>query len=440
MSNQVSNSHESMQAATRLKDEKPSRQRFLLLAILFITLFVAYVDRVNISVIVASDAFLNDMGIKGQPVQIGLLMSSFLIAYGFSNVFLSAIGDYWGQRKSICAAVIIWILSMFIGGIAPTFAIMLISRVLLGIGEGIHFPLQSTYVKRWFPPQERGKANACWSIGSSFAPAIAMPFFAWLVAHYAWHTSFLFCMFLGLIPLYLLWFYTADTPQEHKKVNSLELQHIEQGLAKEFRLQTDGEDPVESLWTRIKLVAGDYRIWLVTIISSMNNCIYWGLITWLPTYLKSARGFSWTEMGVLSSMPFVLGILCKVFAGWASDRVGKRAPFCVIGGLGAAIGIYFGAVVSNNYVAALFICMGLGLQIMSVPLSFSMLQQFLPDRVISLGTGISSGIGIGISALVPALIGLVISITGGFSGALYLLVGMALIGMLSALVLAWKKY
>lgn len=420
-----------------MDNAQPTKQRVFLAGILFITLFVAYVDRVNISVIVASGTFLKDMGIEGQPVKIGLLMSAFLAAYGFSNIFLSAIGDYWGQRRAICAAVLIWITAMFIGGIAPIFGILILSRVLLGIGEGIHFPLQSTYVKKWFPPQERGKANACWSIGSTFAPAVAMPIFAWIVASFSWHASFFFCTILGVIPLYLLWFHTADTPRQHPKVNKLELEYIESGLATETTKSISDDAPLS---TRIKMIISDFRVWLVIIIMSMNNCIYWGLITWLPTYLKNARGFSWTEMGILASMPFVLGIVCKLFAGWASDRVGKRAPFCVIGSMGAAIGIYMGAVAANNYVAALFICMGLGMEIMSVPLGSSMLQRFLPENVITLGAGLCNGIGIGAAAFVPTLVGFIVSITGGFTGALYSLVGMALLGLVSATILTLKNY
>lgn len=80
---------------------KPTRQRVILVLILLITLLVAYLDRVNVSVLLADNAFLTDMGIKGQPIQMGLLMTLFLIAYGVSNVFLSPLGDYLGPRKAM---------------------------------------------------------------------------------------------------------------------------------------------------------------------------------------------------------------------------------------------------------------------------------------------------------------------------------------------------
>ena len=62
--------------------EKPTKQRVILVLILLVTLLIAYLDRVNVSVLLADNTFLSDMGIKGQPVQMGLLMTLFLIAYG----------------------------------------------------------------------------------------------------------------------------------------------------------------------------------------------------------------------------------------------------------------------------------------------------------------------------------------------------------------------
>ena len=98
--------------------EKPTKQRVILVLILLVTLLIAYLDRVNVSVLLADNTFLSDMGIKGQPVQMGLLMTLFLIAYGISNVFLSPIGDYLGPRKAMCLSIFLWCLSLFIGGIA----------------------------------------------------------------------------------------------------------------------------------------------------------------------------------------------------------------------------------------------------------------------------------------------------------------------------------
>lgn len=54
--------------------------------------------------------------------------------------------------------------------------IMIASRVLLGLGEGMRY-IQGKFVKNWFPPSERGRANATWVVGLMAGPAVAMPFY-----------------------------------------------------------------------------------------------------------------------------------------------------------------------------------------------------------------------------------------------------------------------
>jgi sugar phosphate permease len=371
-------------------------------------------------------------------------MTVFLLAYGTGNLFLSSIGDYLGPRKAMAISIVVWTFSMVLGGATGLFATVLLSRFLLGLGEGIHFPMQSTYVKAWFPKRERAKANACWFIGTSLAPAVAMPFFAWLLIHTSWHVNFFLCAALGIIPLYLVWFHTADTPRKSRKANALEIAYIEEGQAGEATAaESEGAgrgDVRGMLRENLRLVARKPLFWLLVVYYSVHNLVYWGLLTWLPTYLKAERGFTWSEMGFWASLPFVLSVACKLIGGWASDLVGRRAPFCVLATLGSAAGMYCAATVSDNLMAAGFICFGMGVLTLGAPMTFTMLQEMVPGRAISMGAGIMNGTSFLCASLGPVLIGFSMSVTGGFTGALLTLVGVALVGMLASVVLVINRY
>ena len=91
-----------------------SRMRVVLAAILFFTLLVSYLDRVNVSVLVADPKFLADMGIAGQPAQMGLLLTTFLYAYGFANLLVAPIGAKIGPRKAMSASILLWGVSIAI--------------------------------------------------------------------------------------------------------------------------------------------------------------------------------------------------------------------------------------------------------------------------------------------------------------------------------------
>jgi sugar phosphate permease len=417
---------------------RPSRQRVSLIVILLITMTVAFFDRVNISILAANDSFVRDMGIKGHPVQIGLMMTLFLIAYGTANVCFSPLGDVFGPRKATCFAVTLWAASMIVGGLTGAFSVMLGSRLLLGLGEGIHHPMQSKYIKKWFPPQERGRANAVWNIGTSLAPAIAMPIFAWNIAAFGWRSNFFVCAVLSLIPLYLLWFHTADSPQQHKKVNALELHIIEDALAREAkRVETA---PSDQFWDNVKVLTKNYRFWLMIMYYNSTMCVFWGMFSWLPSYLKLSRGFTWTQMGMLSSLPFIFAVLGKAAAGWLSDRVGRYAPFCLGAALIAALCIYFGAIVHNNVVAALLLSLGMGAEGSGIPPAWTLLQGLVPSKTVSVAAGSMNGIASAVAAASPLMIGFLIGHTGTYASGLFFMVGAAVVAAALMLTLVIQKY
>lgn len=416
--------------------EKPTKHRYLVVATLFAGIFMAFLDRVNVSILAANVPFLHDMGIQGQPVKVGMLMTIFLFAYGFSNIVITPIVvRRLGPRKTMILCISVWIISLFIGGIASAFALLIVSRVLLGLGEGIYYPLQSVLVKSWIPPQERGRANAIWTIGQSMSPAIAMPLFAYIIALFGWRALFFLCILLNLIPLYMFWAYISDTPKTNKKVNPLELRYIEEGSTSKAETITSKL----SFWESVKPFALAYRYWLLVFCYLSMNFIGWGLITWVPAYLSMARGFTWTEMGWLASLPFVAGILFKLLAGWICDRVGKISLIIGVSFFMASMSIYGTAVVNDKYAAALLISAGMGFLAAITPSAWTLLQGMVPSAALATAGGIMNGISTGFAALSPLFIGFMVNLTGSFTTGLFCLVGVGLAGAVSATILNFSR-
>lgn len=417
----------------------PTKERWVMASVLLLTLLVAYVDRVNVSILMADNSFLTEMGIKGDPVSMGLLMSTFLAAYGLANVLLSPVGDILGPRKAMGLSIFLWSVALLFGGMASTFALLLSGRVLLGIGEAMHWPMQSKYVKNWFPPGERGKANSIWIFGIFIGPALAMPFFTWVIQGMGWRMSFFILSLIGLIPLALIWFLTSDYPRGNKRVNKLELDYIEMGL----KAETDAENQIQKtgIWENMKLFIFNYRFWLLTIFYFCNASVWWGTMAWLPSYLKMARGFSWATMGGISSLPYVLGAIAVAIFGYLSDRVGRRAPFAAISMFGAALGIYFGAYAPDNVTAAILISLGIAALGLGLPSTWSLLQQVVPGKSVGAGAGMMNGIANGGAALAPIVIGWLIANNGGsyIAGLMYL-VTMGVLGGICMCILSYQKY
>ena len=417
--------------------QKPTRQRFYVLAILFISLSVIYLDRVNISIIAANTQFLQEMDLVGKPVYIGLLMSLFLITYGVSNVVLSPIGDLIGPRKAMLMAYIIISLSLLLGGLSSIFGVLLGTRILLGVGEGLYYPMQNTFIKNWFPPRERGRANTAWILGQSLSPAVAMPVFTWIIAEYSWRHTFYFSFALSLIPLILLYFFATNTPRENKYINKHELEIIEESRKPNNLVSNSNEKP--SIISRSKIYLCNANFWMLLIIFSSNSMLSWGIVTWLPTYLNTERGFSWSNVGWMSSLPFIFGLLFKIASGIAVDRTGKKGMIMLISALLCAAGILVGVNITNNYIAAIMISFGIGASSMQLPCVFTLLQSMVPSEAISSAAGALNGMAVGFGALSPVLIGLILSLTHNFYSVMYLLVGIVLIGGLVSLFFAVRR-
>jgi Sugar phosphate permease len=417
---------------------KPTHQRHLLSVILLITLLIAFVDRVNISLMIADPQFLADLGLAGQPVKQGWLMTAFLFAYGACCFLLAPLGDYLGPRKAMAIAVVIWILSLVVGGLAPSFVFLIVARILLGIGEGLHYPMQFTFVKSWFPVKERGKANMVWSMGITVAPVLTMPLVAAMIFYFGWRASFFGLAAIDLLPLVLIWFLTADTPREHKRVNSAELAIIETGLAKEREAQSSLEQG--TFGQNLKALAKNYSFWLLVLFMCCQSFVYFGVMTWLPAYLKTSRGFSWAAMGALASLPGVTGFCTKLVSGYVLDIFTRRAPILLIAMVGLGAGIYLAVVTTNNVMSAILIAAGMGFMSFGTPAVYTLLQDLVPGRIMSTASGILLGFSNGLSGFAPLAVGGVIAATGRTESGIAFLSAVAAVGAVAALLLMARKH
>lgn len=423
---------------TNSTDSTPTRRRMLVVSVLLLCFLFSYVDRANVSVLLADPKFLSDMGIAGQAVKMGLIATMFQLAYGLTGILCGSLGDKFGPRRTMMIAVLIWVVAMFTGGLVATFTMMLVARILLGFGEGLAVPNQGIFIKTWFPPNERGFANSAAQSGSFIGPMFAMPLFTVLVANWGWNSTFFTMAVCGLVPLLLLYLFVTDTPRQNKHVNKAELDYIESGQKSEEAAAADVK--TETISQKFASFGRDYRFWFILINGVAFNCVFTGLVTWLPSYLKVAQGFSWSAMGMLSSLPFIVALIILYGVGVLSDKVGRRAPFTAVGHLISAICLLLGAYSSDNVASAIFLSIGVGGVVTTVTLTYAILQSIAPRKAIGTATGVANGAGQLGGAFSPLLIGYIISLTGSYVGGLVFLCGVAVIGSITMIVLAMKKY
>ena len=370
-----------------------------------------FFDRISIAVLFTNKDFNQVLGTGFSPPLLGLLMTSFLIAYGASGVLLSFVGDIYGPRRSLAIGAGLWGVFMLFIGSTSSYGLMLFYRVLLGIAEGPQFALVNKVVKRWFPKNEQGRANSVWMIGSPLGSAIGFPLTIALVAIFGWRASFYTLAGLNIliiVPLVLM--FIRDWPL-HREAEARK-----------------AEETTSNMRGNVSIFLQDWRFWMILVFNSACLLYLWGLNAWLPTYLQTVRHFDLKSLGVFASLPFVLMFFGEILGGYISDKIGRRAIVCFISLFAAGALIYVVSLVSDPYFAAVVMALSAGFWGAALPPLFALAAQIIPPSVTASGVGIYNGVGNLIGAASPLLMGWVIGRAGNFDAGLLVLVLAGTIG------------
>lgn len=388
---------------------------------LWLLLLISYIDRTNISI--AGPVMIQNGVVTAAALALG--NSLFLVTYGLSNIAGGFLSDRFGAQKIALFALVWWSVMTLLCGFVWSSLSLVFSRVLLGLGEGMHWPLNSKWVKTWFPSHERARANMFWNFGLSMGPIITGPLVTWMIlSSGSWRTPFIFFALLGLVVMVPLVIVVAkDHPSKSKFVSEKELDYIQSDKA---------EDVPETM--KMAQVFRKMDFWLLLLNWSGMATIFYGILFWLPSYLIEVRHVSVSMTGLWYMLPYVLMTLCIILTSFFSDKIMKRAIFAAVGTLIAGLGLLIGTHVSNIVIAMILISISSAMNGVILPTVWSSLQRMFPKKSVGSGAGMLNGLENIISAIGTFILG--ISFTIGFS---YLVI-FALVGGLSGLVLARKGY
>ncbi|MCQ9467949.1 MFS transporter [Klebsiella pneumoniae] len=129
-----------------------------------------------------------------------------------------------------------------------------------------------------------------------------------------------------------------------------------------------------SVVERAKVYLCNSNFWILLAVFSSNSMLSWGVVTWLPTYLNTERGFSWANVGWMSALPFIFGLLFKVLAGFIVDKTDRKGMVMFVSAMLCAASILTGVNISNNFFAAIVISFGIGASSMQLPCVFTLLH------------------------------------------------------------------
>lgn len=383
-----------------------------------VTVFVNYLDRNNLSL--AMPRIAQDFGWTNREIGSNgeLLLAAFFVSYALSNMLLSPFAERFGPKRSVIAAIAAFSLFTILSApLGQSLTALIVLRLLLGLGEGVHIPMLSAIVSHWFPVGERSRANAIWGAGILLATATAPLIVVPLIDAIGWRPTFAVLGAVGMmLSIPLVWFLVQDEPRRDYGVSNTELAYIHTGK---------GMSDVASVRTARGGYALDPRFWLVVLGGTLNAFCAFGMLNWLPTYFNRAKGIDFEHLGWPLALVFAAGIAGIILMAYLGDKLQRRTLLAGVSFLVAGVMVYIASSVNTLELLVLFFAIAVFFQGAYGAQEYALVQRLLPSDRVGAGTGLYNGLSVLFGGVGGSLIpGSIVATTGSFdAGILSIVVG-----------------
>ena len=289
---------------------KVGHVRWVIIGMICMITVINYIDRQTLSVLAPTirETFAMSNTVYSR------IVTTFLLGYTLSQAMSGRLLDRIGTRAGFMLFVGIWTVASVLHSIAATVLQLAAFRFILGIGEAGNWPGAAKAVAEWFPVRERAFAMAIFNSGSTIGAVIAPPLIAWVALAYGWRKAFFIGAGLSAL-LMLVWYFYYNTPDKQPALTSQEREYIRAGQS------ADDATSVRRPWLSL---FGYRQLWAVVAARFFTDPIWWFLISWLPNYLKSERGFSLQLIGLLAWIPFLFADIGTLSGGAISSVLIRR--------------------------------------------------------------------------------------------------------------------
>jgi MFS transporter, ACS family, hexuronate transporter len=271
---------------------------------------ISYLDRQTLPV--AIQAISRDIPLSNE--QFSTLQSAFLFAYALMYAGGGRLVDMLGTRLGLTAIMLFWSFACASHALATGFAMLVISRFLLGVGEGGGFPAATRAVAEWFPTQERATAMGLINAGTAVGAMVAPPLIAVVLGVTNWRWVFLLAGAFGL--LWTAWWQWSYRPAS-------EISRVTRNDANEM-VGLHAKAAVRFPWTHLFRVR---ETWGLVTAKFLSDAAWFFYLFWLPKYLYDARGFDIKSVGLFAWMPnAAAGIGCLFGGSFSSYLVRRQFP------------------------------------------------------------------------------------------------------------------
>jgi MFS family permease len=376
--------------------------RWWVVVLLALGCIIAYVDRVNLSFAIIDADFKHFFNISN--TERGLVNSAFFWSYAALQIPAGWVVDRYGSKYPLAISFAVWSALTAFAAFTSAFASLFAVRLLLGVGEAALQPASMRWIRHNFDERQRGFAIGVFMSGSKFGPAIGSVLAALLIQAYGWRAMFVILGAFALLWL-LPWLYFVKDDRHTGSAR-----HV-----------ATGSEPKEPIGDLLKS-----PILLGVIIGTFAYMYFvYFCMTWMPAYLREARGLSLTSSGAYTTFSFAGMATMSIIGGWLADRmivagrdpVAVRKGFTMAGFLLASTEVLSPMLSSLDWalVVSIFSLSGLGLATANY---WALTQTLIPGSKIGRIVGIQNCAASVAGIVAPIITGWLVQKTGGYAAAM----------------------
>jgi OPA family glycerol-3-phosphate transporter-like MFS transporter len=260
--------------------------------------------------------------------QLGLALTTLSVAYGLSKFLMGSVSDrsnpkYFLPLGLILSCVIMAACGLF-KALYASLGVLVLLQTLNGWVQGMGWPPCGKTMVHWFSTRERGLVVSVWNVSHNVGGALVANFAVLGVAlFHDWGAKFYFNALIAAAVAVVVFFLMRDTPQ------SRGLPPIEE-YRNDYRPDYSADHERTFTFREIFLdhVLNNRYLWAIAVANAFVYFDRYGVVNWIPTYLETAKGFSFQQSSLGWSLYEYAAIPGTIVCGWVSDKIfkGRRAP------------------------------------------------------------------------------------------------------------------
>ena len=407
---------------------KPTKKRWFMLSLIFILTAINYLDRTNMAV--AAPSMTAELGFT--PATMGMLLSAFAWAYALMQVPGGYFLERVGPRIAYTVSLFFWSLFTMAMGLGHSFLSLFGIRLAIGASEAPAFPTNSRIVAAWFPDKERATATSIYTAAEFVGLAFLTPVLFWILENFGWREIFYVTGVVGILAS-IFWYILYRDPKDCKGVNEAELAYIREGGGQAEKAGTEEK----ITFAQLKDLFQHRQLLGIYLTQFANTSTMYFFLTWFPTYLIMAKNLPMLKAGFYAVIPYIGALIGVLLGGrWSDHMLKKGASLSKARKLPIACGLICSmTIMAANYFDSLniiiaimaFSFFGQGM----AAIIWSTVGDVAPPDSMGLAGGVFSFAGNLAGIVTPIVIGVILSLTGSFVGAMIFVSAIAAVGVLS---------